>query len=85
MLERLRYWTAQRTDVAFETTIASRSFAPWIKGLVANGYTFRLVFLWLPSADMAVARMRESVVLGGHDVSACLPSVGAFYDNSRPR
>jgi len=30
MLERLHHLTAERADVAFETTLASRSFAPWI-------------------------------------------------------
>jgi len=66
MLQRLRHLTAQQADVAFETTLASRSFAPWIKGL--PGYSFHLVFLWLPSADMAVARVRERVLEGGHAV-----------------
>jgi predicted ABC-type ATPase len=68
MLQRLRHLTAQRADVAFETTLASRTFAPWIKTLIATGYEFRLVFFWLPSADMAVARVRKRVLEGGHDV-----------------
>ena len=41
MLERLHHLTAQRADVAFETTLASRSFAPWIKGLMVEGYATR--------------------------------------------
>jgi predicted ABC-type ATPase len=68
MLQRLHHLTAQRADVAFETTLASRTFAPWIKTLVATGYVFRLVFFWLPSADMAIERVRKRVVLGGHSV-----------------
>lgn len=68
MLERLHHLTAQRADVAFETTLASRTFAPWIKSLIADGYAFRLIFLWLPSADMAVARVRQRIALGGRQV-----------------
>ena len=68
MLERLYRLTAERADVAFETTLASRSFAPWIKTLIETGYAFRIVFFWLPSADMAVERVRERVLEGGHDV-----------------
>jgi len=68
MLQRLHHLTAQRADVAFETTLASRTFAPWIRSLVATGYEFRLLFFWLPSADMAVARVRRRVLEGGHDV-----------------
>jgi len=68
MLERLHYLAKERVDFAFETTVASRSFAPWIAKLKQSGYTFHLVFLWLPSADFAVARVAERVRMGGHDV-----------------
>jgi predicted ABC-type ATPase len=33
-----------------------------------TGYAFHLVFLWLPNAELALARVRERVLLGGHDV-----------------
>ncbi|HUD99163.1 MAG TPA: hypothetical protein VMR62_06275 [Bryobacteraceae bacterium] len=54
MLQRLHHLTAQRADVAFETTLASRTFALWIGTLTPDGYRFRRLFFWLPSADMAV-------------------------------
>jgi predicted ABC-type ATPase len=69
MLARLRELARQRESFAFETTLASRSFAPWIAGLKSEGgYKFRLVFLWLPSPEAAVARVAERVRAGGHDV-----------------
>ena len=68
MLERLHYLAKERVDFAFETTLASRSFAPWIAKLKQSGYTFHLVFLWLPSTDFAVARVAERVRMGGHHV-----------------
>jgi len=34
MLARLKELAATRQDFAFETTLASRSFAPWIRSLV---------------------------------------------------
>jgi predicted ABC-type ATPase len=68
MLQRLHHLTAQRADVAFETTLASRTFASWIKTLTPTGYEFHLLFFWLPSADMAVARVRTRVLEGGHHV-----------------
>jgi predicted ABC-type ATPase len=68
MLQRLHHLTTQRVDVAFETTLASRTFASWIKTLTPTGYEFRLVFIWLPSADMAVERVRRRVLEGGHHV-----------------
>lgn len=66
MLRRLRELAARRVDFAFETTLASRSFAPWIRGLVSSGYEFRIVFLWLPSPELCVARVLERTQAGGH-------------------
>jgi len=68
MLERLRELTARGADLAFETTLASRTFVPWIEGLRTGGYDFHLVYLWLPSANLAVARVRMRAFAGGHDV-----------------
>jgi predicted ABC-type ATPase len=68
MLARLRELARGRESFAFETTMASRLLARWLAGLIAKGYRFRLVFLWLPSADMALARVAERVRMGGHAV-----------------
>ena len=70
MLKRLHELAGRMSDFAFESTLASRSFAPWISELKQNsGYLFYLVFLWLPSPEMAVARVKERVKTGGHNVS----------------
>ncbi|MGA3023653.1 MAG: zeta toxin family protein [Bryobacteraceae bacterium] len=68
MLKRLHQLAEERANFAFETTLASRSFAPWIVKLKAAGYEFHLHYLWIPSTDLAVARVAERVSLGGHDV-----------------
>lgn len=68
MLERLQQLANQRVNFAFETTLASRTFAPWIANLQQTGYLFNLIFLWLPSAEMALARVQQRVTQGGHDV-----------------
>ena len=67
---RLRAIAAQRRDFAFESTLASRSLAPWLSELIADGYRFHLVFLWLSSADAAVQRVADRVRLSGHGVPA---------------
>src|ERR1044071_7909514 len=38
MIARLRELARQRASFAFETTLASRSFAPWLRGLSSDGY-----------------------------------------------
>lgn len=68
MLRRLRELAQGRQSFAFETTLASKSYARWIDELQAFGYEFYLFFLWLDNADVAVGRVRERVRLGGHDI-----------------
>jgi predicted ABC-type ATPase len=68
MLSRIRELASQRVNFAFETTLASRSFAPWLRQLATSGYAVHLVYLWLPSADFAVERVAERVRAGGHNV-----------------
>jgi len=68
MLERIHYLAKKRVEFAFETTLASRTFAPWIIDLRKTGYAFHLVFLWLPNEDFAIARVAERVRMGGHNV-----------------
>lgn len=68
MLTRLDELAEARADFAFETTLASRTFAPWLARQVRSGYEFHLLYVWLPSADAAVARVRSRVRSGGHDI-----------------
>jgi predicted ABC-type ATPase len=68
MLSRLYELAAQRSDFAFETTLASRSFAPWLQSLVDDGYQFRLFFFWVPSPEFSISRVANRVKLGGHFV-----------------
>ena len=68
MLERMHDLARRGVSFAFETTLSGRGYAKWIKGLLDGGYRFHLVFLWLPSADFAVARVADRVRMGGHSV-----------------
>lgn len=58
----------QRRDFAIETTLATRSLADRIRDWRSVGYRVHLVFLWLPSADLAVQRVAFRVLSGGHEV-----------------
>lgn len=90
MLRRLRELASNRTDFAFESTLASRSFAPWIRQLKQNGYVFRLAFLWLPSPEVAAARVAARVRAGGHDIPDTTirrryySGLGNFFNLYRP-
>ena len=68
MLERIHTLANEKVNFAFETTLASRTFATWIPKLQKQGYQFHLIFLWLQNADLAVFRVKERIKAGGHSV-----------------
>ena len=68
MLKRLRDLATRRAHFAFESTLASRFYAPWIAELKSQGYEFNLFFIWLNSPELAVRRVEERVKMGGHAI-----------------
>lgn len=68
MLDRVRQMVAKREDFAVETTLAGRAYLRMIREWQAVGYHVELIFLQLPSADMAVQRVRQRVAQGGHNI-----------------
>ena len=68
MLQRIRNLANEKKDFAFETTLATRSYAKRIRELQRSGYRFTLIFLWLQNAELAKERVNERVRLGGHDI-----------------
>jgi predicted ABC-type ATPase len=67
-LERLDVLSEARSDIAFETTLASKSLLTRIRRMQSWGYRFHLYFFWLPNPDMAVARVAKRVAAGGHHI-----------------
>ena len=90
MLGRVRELAAMQSDFAFETTLASRTFAPWLRALKQQDYLLHLIYLWLPSADLAVERIAERVRRGGHTVPEMdirrryVKSLSNFFNLYRP-
>lgn len=68
MLTRVRELIRAGQSFAFETTCAGRGHAQFLKSCRAAGYRVTVIFLWLPSATMAQARVRQRVREGGHAV-----------------
>ena len=68
MLERLEAVSNAGTDFAFETTLAARTFAPFLQRCKAESYTVSLLYFWLRSPDLAVARVARRVASGGHSI-----------------
>lgn len=70
MLKRLRDLAEAGQDFAFESTLSSRTFAPFLARLKRRGYHVAIYFFALRSSRLAVRRVRHRVALGGHDVPA---------------
>jgi predicted ABC-type ATPase len=68
MLERIASLTKRKLDFGFESTLASRSLARFLREARAQGFRTHIVFLWLDGPDLAVARVRQRVASGGHFV-----------------
>jgi predicted ABC-type ATPase len=68
MLSKIDRLISNKEDFAFETTLATRSYAKTINKAKENGYTATLVFFWLDSVDLAIERVKTRVLEGGHNI-----------------
>ena len=57
-----------RQTFALETTLSGLTYLRLFRQARRRGYTLKLFYLWLPSPDVAIVRVRERVRKGGHDV-----------------
>ncbi|MES2533563.1 MAG: zeta toxin family protein [Pseudomonadota bacterium] len=69
MLKRLRQLADAGDDFGFESTLSSRSFAPFLRGLQSKGYRVVIFYFSLANAQLAVRRVRLRVSMGGHAVA----------------
>lgn len=68
MLDHLHELAAKRRSFALETTLAARTYAPWLGKLKASGYVVHLFYFWLDNPGLAVKRVADRVRAGGHDI-----------------
>lgn len=68
MLQKIRELANGQKDFAFETTMASRTFFPFLPECKERGYAIRLLYLWLHSPELALKRVESRVLGGGHHV-----------------
>lgn len=68
MLNEIRLRTSQGQSFAFETTLSGLSYIRMIPRWQQAGYRVKLVFLSLPNAELAIARVSARIAQGGHGV-----------------
>jgi predicted ABC-type ATPase len=68
VLQQIKEFAQRNVDFGFETTLAGKTYLRHFKELKEKGYRLHLFFLWIPSSQLAIARIRDRVAEGGHDV-----------------
>jgi predicted ABC-type ATPase len=68
VLERIAEFAEARADFAFETTLSGRTYVPLLQRVKQAGFHLHLFYLWIPSPELALLRIRDRVESGGHTV-----------------
>ena len=69
LLNEIHRLAEEGVDFAFETTLSGKAYISFLKDLKrGKGYKIHLFFLWVPSVELALLRIKQRVAKGGHDV-----------------
>lgn len=68
MLQKIYYLLGNHMDFCVETTLATRSLMGIINDAKSRGYTVNILYFWLKSPEMAIARVKSRVEAGGHNI-----------------
>jgi len=80
MLDEIRSLRKRGVSFGFETTLSGRGYLKLIRELKAKGYQIHIFFLSVENVDVTLARIRERVLKGGHDVPE--PAVRRRFNRS---
>jgi len=70
MLKQIRQLASAAEDFAFESTLSSRLFIKFLRGLSRDGYQIHITYIYLHSVQLARRRVQGRVHCGGHDIPA---------------
>ena len=68
MIARLNELVDGEHSFAFETTCSGRGHVRLLQKCRSKGYLITVIFLWLPSAQIAIERVARRVKQGGHRI-----------------
>jgi predicted ABC-type ATPase len=68
LLEQIADCSRRKVNFAFETTLSGKSYLNLFRQAKKHGYELHLFFLWLPTVQLALARIADRVRKGGHDI-----------------
>ena len=65
MLEEIEIQANLGVDFGFETTLSGKGHLQVVRGLKRRGYEVHIFYLWVPSAELTLARIKERVLRAG--------------------
>ena len=68
MIVMMQTYVKRGESFSFETTLSGKNYARHIPEWQREGYRVKLYFLRLPDEELAIARVRQRVKEGGHNV-----------------
>lgn len=68
VLEQIHTLANQKMDFAFESTLSGKAYLSFLKDLKSRNYTIHIFFLWISDVNLSLARIKERVAEGGHNV-----------------
>ena len=80
MLEEISLVMRRGSDFGFETTLSGRGHLNSVRRLKKRGYSVHFLYLWVPTVELALGRIRERVSRGGHDVPEAVVSAFRAID-----
>ena len=70
LLQQIDEYLGKRETFALESTLSGRTYIRLFQIARHLGYTIELHYLWLAKPSQAIARVRQRVRMGGHNVPA---------------
>ena len=67
-MEQIKEYSNNGVDFSFETTMSGVTYLKYFEMLKEKGYKIHIYFLWIPSYQLAIARVKDRVAQGGHNV-----------------
>lgn len=68
VLEQIKEYSDDGFNFGFETTMSGVTYLKYFMMLKDKGYKIHIFFLWIPNAQLAIARVKDRLLQGGHNV-----------------
>ena len=68
VLSQIHEFADSGVDFAFESTLSGKLYVNLFRKLKIKGYKIHLFFLWIPNIELSIARIKDRVAEGGHNV-----------------